>query len=52
MIVRVLHRDAFAARPGPGNPAGAVLEADGLSETATPAIARAVSFNETAFRKE
>lgn len=49
MIARVLHLEAFAARPGLGNPAGVVLDADGLSDLAMQAIARAVGFNETAF---
>ena len=47
--MRVLHFDAFSARPGRGNPAGVVLDAKGLSEAAMQAIARAVGFNETAF---
>jgi PhzF family phenazine biosynthesis protein len=46
---RVLHVDAFAARPGMGNPAGVLLDADGLGEAAMQAIAHAVGFNETAF---
>ncbi len=46
---RVLHVDAFSARPGLGNPAGVLLDADGLGEAAMQAIARAVGFNETAF---
>ena len=49
MPARVLHYDAFAPRPGMGNPAGVVLDADGLSDAAMLAIARAVGFNETAF---
>ena len=49
MPVRVLHVDAFAPRPGMGNPAGVVLDADGLSDAAMQAIARAVGFSETAF---
>ena len=49
MPARVLHYDAFAPRPGMGNPAGVVLDADGLSDAAMQAIARAVGFNETAF---
>jgi len=49
MPARVLHFDAFSARPGMGNPAGVVLDADGLSDAAMQAIARAVGFNETAF---
>jgi trans-2,3-dihydro-3-hydroxyanthranilate isomerase len=46
---RVLHVDAFASRPGMGNPAGVLLDAGGLSDSAMQAIARAVGFNETAF---
>ncbi len=46
---RVIHVDAFAARPGMGNPAGVLLDADGLGDPAMQAIARAVGFNETAF---
>ncbi|HEX9748666.1 MAG TPA: PhzF family phenazine biosynthesis isomerase [Methylomirabilota bacterium] len=49
MPARVLHFDAFAPRPGMGNPAGVVLDSDGLSDTTMQAIARAVGFNETAF---
>jgi len=49
MITRVLHFDAFSALPGMGNPAGVVLDAKDLSETAMQAVARAVGFNETAF---
>jgi PhzF family phenazine biosynthesis protein len=46
---RVLHVDAFAARPGMGNPAGVLLDAEGLADSAMQSIARAVGFNETAF---
>ncbi len=46
---RVVHVDAFAARPGMGNPAGVLLDADGLGDPAMQAIAHAVGFNETAF---
>jgi PhzF family phenazine biosynthesis protein len=49
MPARVLHFDAFAPRPGMGNPAGVVLDADGLADATMQAIARAVGFNETAF---
>lgn len=49
MIARVLHFDAFAARPGMGNPAGVVLDAKPLSGAAMQTVARAVGFNETAF---
>src|SRR5262249_7892827 len=46
---RVLHVDAFAGRPGMGNPARVLLDADDLPEARMQAIARAVGFNETAF---
>src|SRR6185503_2024915 len=46
---RVLHVDAFASRPGMGNPAGVRLDADGIADAELQAIARAVGFNETAF---
>jgi len=49
LIARVLHFDAFADRPGMGNPAGVLLDARGLRDAAMQAIARAVGFNETAF---
>jgi len=49
VVARVLHFDAFSARPGMGNPAGVVLDARALSDGAMQAIARAVGFNETAF---
>lgn len=49
MIARVLHFDAFADRPGMGNPAGVVLDAKDLSAAAMQLIARTVGFNETAF---
>jgi trans-2,3-dihydro-3-hydroxyanthranilate isomerase len=46
---RVRRVDAFSTRPGIGNPAGVLLDADGLGEAAMQAIAHAVGFNETAF---
>ena len=49
MVARVLHFDAFADRPGMGNPAGVMLDAKELSAPAMQAIARVVGFNETAF---
>jgi PhzF family phenazine biosynthesis protein len=49
MPARVLHFDTFAPRPGMGNPAGVVLDANGLSDATMQAIAHAVGFNETAF---
>lgn len=49
VVARVLHFDAFAGRPGMGNPAGVVLDAKELSPADMQSIARAVGFNETAF---
>ena len=49
MVARVLHYDAFSAKPGMGNPAGVVLDASAWSDGTLQAIARAVGFNETAF---
>lgn len=45
----VLRYSAFAAAPGGGNPAGVVLDADGLSEERMQQIAAEVGFSETAF---
>jgi len=41
--------DAFTAIPGKGNPAGIVLDAEGLTDDSMQRIAREVAFNETAF---
>jgi PhzF family phenazine biosynthesis protein len=41
--------DAFTRRPGQGNRAGVVLDADGLPEEALQRIAAAVNVSETAF---
>ena len=49
MKIRVLQYDAFTDKPGKGNPAGIVPEADELSEEQMLAVAAAVGFNETAF---
>ena len=49
MKVRVLHYDAFTDKPGKGNPAGIVLNADELTEEQMLAAAAAVGFNETVF---
>ena len=49
MRVRVLHVDAFSARPGMGNPAGVLLHAETLGEGVMQAVAQAVGFTETAF---
>lgn len=48
-ICTVYHIDAFSAVPRMGNPAGVVLDAEGLDEAAMQRIAKAVGFNETAF---
>lgn len=47
--MKVIHYDAFAATPDQGNPAGIVLEADGLGHDEMQDIARRVGFNETVF---
>lgn len=47
--VEVLRYTAFSDDPKGGNPAGIVLDADGLDETAMLAIAREVGYSETAF---
>jgi PhzF family phenazine biosynthesis protein len=45
----VLRYAAFAAGPSGGNPAGIVLDATGLDETAMLGIAAEVGYSETAF---
>ncbi|MGG0813675.1 PhzF family phenazine biosynthesis protein [Paenibacillus alvei] len=47
--ITVLHYDAFSTIPHKGNPAGIVLDADGLSEQDMQRIAKQVGFNETTF---
>ncbi|MGE7883629.1 PhzF family phenazine biosynthesis protein [Bacillus sp. NPDC094077] len=47
--INVLHYDAFTNKPNKGNPAGIVLEADGLTEEEMQRIAKKVGFNETSF---
>ena len=49
MATRVLHVEAFSDNPGMGNPAGVVLDTEGLDEARMQEIARAVGFNETVF---
>lgn len=49
MEVLVHHYDAFSATPNKGNPAGVVLDADGMSDAMMQEIALKVGFNETAF---
>jgi len=46
---RVFQVDAFTREPFAGNPAGVVLEADGLSERQMQLIARELNNSETAF---
>jgi PhzF family phenazine biosynthesis protein len=47
--VEVLRYTAFSDDPKGGNPAGIVLDAEGLDETAMRDIAREVGYSETAF---
>ena len=47
--VRIKHVDAFTDSPLSGNPAGVVLNADGLSDQQMLTIAREMSLPETAF---
>mgnify|MGYP003578124327 FL=1 len=47
--VRVFHYDAFSSKPNKGNPAGVVLDADGLTAKEMQDIAMKVGFNETSF---
>ncbi|GAB6476879.1 PhzF family phenazine biosynthesis isomerase [Bacillus cereus] len=47
--INVFHYDAFTNKSNMGNPAGIVLEADGLTEEEMQRIAEKVGFNETSF---
>ncbi|MCW1238158.1 PhzF family phenazine biosynthesis protein [Bacillus pretiosus] len=47
--INVFHYDAFTNKPNMGNPAGIVLDADGLTEGEMQGIAEKVGFNETSF---
>ncbi|MDQ1597528.1 MAG: hypothetical protein QOI70_952 [Microbacteriaceae bacterium] len=47
--IEILRYAAFASEPTGGNPAGVVLMADGLSDSAMQSIAAAVGYSETAF---
>ncbi|BCD24259.1 phenazine biosynthesis protein phzF [Bacillus cereus] len=47
--INVFHYDAFTNKPNMGNPAGIVLEADGLTEEEMQCIAEKVGYNETTF---
>jgi PhzF family phenazine biosynthesis protein len=46
---QVHHYEAFSSEPGKGNPAGVVLDAEGLPESTMQEIAKHVGFSETAF---
>lgn len=52
MIVNVYTINAFAKTTNGGNPAGVVLNADGLSEEKMKKIAKIIGFSETAFIME
>lgn len=47
--VLVFHYSSFTTQPGKGNPAGLVLDADGLTIAQMQEIAHRVGFNETTF---
>lgn len=47
--ISILQVDAFTTRPFFGNPAGVVLEGEGLSDTQMQGIAREMNVSETAF---
>jgi PhzF family phenazine biosynthesis protein len=49
MKIKVKQVDAFTETPLTGNPAGVVIQADGLSERQMQMIAREISVSETAF---
>ncbi|UOB77201.1 PhzF family phenazine biosynthesis isomerase [Bacillus sp. ZJS3] len=47
--INVFHYNAFTNKPNMGNPAGIVLDADGLTEEEMQRIAEKIGFNETTF---
>ena len=47
--INAFHYDAFTNKPNMGNPAGIILDADGLTEEEMQRIAEKVGFNETSF---
>jgi PhzF family phenazine biosynthesis protein len=49
MPTSVQHWDSFTSRPGKGNPAGIVLDAQNLSDLEMQVIATSIGFNDTAF---
>ncbi len=48
-VLRYLQLDVFPARPGTGNPLGAILDADGLSSRQMQALATWLNLSETVF---
>ncbi|MET9827895.1 PhzF family phenazine biosynthesis isomerase [Streptomyces sp. NPDC006385] len=48
-LADVLHYTAFSSHPDGGNPAGVVLDASGLDDTAMSAIAAELGYSESAF---
>jgi PhzF family phenazine biosynthesis protein len=47
--IKVEHYEAFSTVPSKGNPAGIVLDGEGLTDSDRQKIAKEVGFNETAF---
>lgn len=47
--INVFHYDAFTNKPNMGNPAGIVLDADGLTEEEMQIIAEKVGYNRNNF---
>ncbi|MBC6971227.1 PhzF family phenazine biosynthesis isomerase [Bacillus sp. Xin] len=47
--IKVFHYDAFSNKPDMGNPAGLVIDAEGLTDYEMQLIAEKVGFNETSF---
>lgn len=47
--IKVFHYDAFSTKPNMGNPAGLVIDAEGLTNDEMQLIAKKVGFNETSF---
>jgi PhzF family phenazine biosynthesis protein len=49
MQPRIFHVDAFTRTAGSGNPAGVVLDADGMNDEEMLRIAAELGYSETAF---
>ena len=47
--VSVYHYDAFSLEANKGNPAGVVLDSEGLTDEDMQEVAKQIGFNETAF---